>query len=223
MKTDEECRSKSQIEMSPSVLAITATVPLADKVAGKGISAFHRTLVHLSATENLESTLLILPATSKLKKPTKSELKKRAESPLDLPPLKADAEASRPLTTYNSSANFTLPRVIPQYFSSEAACINTTNSCMGNGNCVKKHGNQYTCNCTSTIVRDYGGGSVKTVQWGGNACQKKDISVPFLLFAVFGIFFTAVIAGAIGMLFNMGSQPLPSVIGAGVVGPRAQR
>lgn len=66
-------------------------------------------------------------------------------------------------------------------------------------------------------------GSTKSVQWGGNACQKKDISVQFILFAATGVFFTAIVAGAIGMLFNMGSQDLPSVIGAGVVGPRAQR
>lgn len=63
----------------------------------------------------------------------------------------------------------------------------------------------------------------KTVQWGGNACQKKDVSNEFILFAVVGVFFTAIVAGGIGMLFNMGSQDLPSVIGAGVVGPRAQR
>lgn len=61
------------------------------------------------------------------------------------------------------------------------------------------------------------------MQWGGNACQKKDVSMEFILFASFGVVFTAIIAGSIGMLFNMGSQELPSVIGAGVVGPRAQR
>lgn len=61
------------------------------------------------------------------------------------------------------------------------------------------------------------------MKWGGNACQKKDVSAEFILFAGFGLFFTAVVVGGIGMLYSMGSQELPSVIGAGVVGPRAQR
>lgn len=31
----------------------------------------------------------------------------------------------------------------------------------------------------------------------------------------------AVVAGGIGLLYNMGAEPLPSVIGAGVAGPKA--
>lgn len=72
-------------------------------------------------------------------------------------------------------------------------------------------------------MRTNSDGSTKSVRWGGNACQKKDVSSEFILFAGFGLFFTAVVVGGIGMLFSMGSQELPSVIGAGVVGPRAQR
>ena len=64
-------------------------------------------------------------------------------------------------------------------------------------------------------------GTKKTTQWGGFACQKKDVSVPFILFATFGVFMAAVIAGGIGLLYNMGAEPLPSVIGAGVAGPKA--
>lgn len=71
------------------------------------------------------------------------------------------------------------------------------------------------------MVRVNEDGTQKTVQWAGAACQKKDVSVPFLLFAGFGIVMAALIAGAIGMLYNMGSQELPSVIGAGVAGPKA--
>lgn len=88
---------------------------------------------------------------------------------------------------------------------------------------MKAHGNSYTCLCNSTIVRTNEDGSTKSVKWGGNACQKKDVSAEFVLFAGFGIFFTAVVVGGIIMLYSMGSQELPSVIGAGVVGPRAQR
>lgn len=211
------CLPQSEIESLPSLLAITATVPQASSLGGKGISSFHRTLVHLSATENIESTLLVLPTTSKLKKPKKSELKKRAERPLELPdPVPTTKDFT--ISATNSSSNHTLPKIIPQYFQSQSACENTTISCMGHGKCVQAHGNLYKCQCGKTTVRPD-----KTVQWGGNACQKKDVSFEFILFAVVGVFFTAIVAGGIGMLFNMGSQELPSVIGAGVVGPRAQR
>lgn len=211
------CLPQSDIESLPSLLAITATVPSASKLGGKGISTFHRTLVHLSATDNIESTLLVLPTTSKLTKPKKSELKKRVERPLDLPdPVSGSQDFS--ISASNTSSNHTLPKNIPQYFQSKSACESTTNSCMGHGNCVKAHGNLYKCQCGKTTVRPD-----KTVQWGGNACQKKDVSSEFILFAGFGIVFTAIVSGAIGMMFNMGSQELPSVIGAGVVGPRAQR
>lgn len=213
------CLPQSEIESLPAMLALTVTVPTADTVAGKGVSSFHRTLLHLAATENIESTLLILPLASKLKKSTKSELKKRIETPFELPPITADA----PFLASNKSSNTTLPKVIPQYFTSKESCDNTTNSCMGHGKCVKTHGNQYRCKCSSTVVRTNDDGTTKSVQWGGNACQKKDISSQFILFATFGIFFLTVVAGAIGMLFSMGSEKLPSVIGAGVVGPRAQR
>lgn len=203
------------------MLALTATVPTADTVGGKGISSFHRTLIHLAATENIESTLLVSPPAAKLKKAAKSELKKRVEIPFEEPPV--NTEPAYLVASNRTSSNFTLPRVVPQYFQSKDSCENTTNSCMGHGKCVKAHGNQYHCKCSSTIARTNDDGTTKSVQWGGNACQKKDISSEFILFAGFGIFFLTVIAGAIGMLYSMGSESLPSVIGAGVVGPRAQR
>ena len=72
-------------------------------------------------------------------------------------------------------------------------------------------------------MRKYEKGGIKRIAWGGSACEKKDISVPFLLFAGFGIFMSALVAGGIGMLYGMGAQELPSVIGAGVAGPRATK
>ena len=206
-------------------MAVISTVPVAETLAGKGVAAFHRTLLHLAATENIESTLLVLPNLEELKTVEKSELKRRLERPLDMP-LEESMHGVAPLKDSKkpkNSKNQTLPYNIPQFFTSKSACNNQTNSCSGHGKCVNARGDLYRCSCSATLVRDYGGGSNKTVQWGGNACQKKDISSQFLLFAGFGIFFTAVIAGVIGMMFDMGSQELPSVIGAGVVGPRAQR
>ena len=64
---------------------------------------------------------------------------------------------------------------------------------------------------------------VKTTQWGGPACQKKDVSVPFFLLAGFTIAILATVTWAVGLLFSVGQEKLPSVIGAGVAGPRAQK
>lgn len=71
--------------------------------------------------------------------------------------------------------------------------------------------------------QDADGKNIKSIQWGGAACEKKDISVPFFLFAGFGVAMMAVVVGSIGLLYGMGKEELPGVIGAGVTGPRAQR
>lgn len=209
---------------------IQSITPLPHQLSGQGISEFHRTLIHLAASDNVESTVLVLPVHSSLKKSSpksykKTELRKRAESPLDLPiaDIPSHSEATTFKSNKSSNATHPLPKVIPQYFTSLDACNNMTNSCSGHGYCKKVHRTNYMCSCNSTIVRTNKDGSTKSVKWGGNACQKKDVSAEFILFAGFGLFFTAVVVGGIGMLYSMGSQELPSVIGAGVVGPRAQR
>ena len=66
-------------------------------------------------------------------------------------------------------------------------------------------------------------GTIKTTQWGGPACQKKDISAAFWLLAGFSIVMMATVSWGVGLLFSIGQEDLPSVIGAGVAGPRAQR
>jgi hypothetical protein len=47
--------------------------------------------------------------------------------------------------------------------------------------------------------------------------------VEFVLFASFGVTMAALIMGVIGMMYSMGSQELPSVLGAGVVGTGARK
>lgn len=183
-----------------------------------------RILKHFSASDNVESTLLLLP--SKFPEPSKSHThhnKARSapsseEEPLDLP---SATPASDTPVTANAGKNFTLPSNIPACFTSKASCVNTTNSCSGHGTCYKAYAKCFKCRCGSTVVRENADGTKKTVQWGGAACQKKDISVPFILFAGFGVVMTALIAGVISMMYSMGSQELPSVIGAGVAGPKA--
>lgn len=56
----------------------------------------------------------------------------------------------------------------------------------------------------------------RTIHWGGAACQKKDISGPFWLIVGFTVVMIGLVSWAIGMLFSIGEEKLPGVIGAGV-------
>jgi Domain of unknown function (DUF3844) len=112
---------------------------------------------------------------------------------------------------------------LPTCFSSESSCTDATNNCSGHGSCAKKHVGCYACTCARTIVRYNDDGTTKTVQWGGTACEKKDISVEFWLFASFAVIITAFVAGVISMMYSMGAEELPSVLGAGVAGPRVTK
>lgn len=122
----------------------------------------------------------------------------------------------------------TIKGILPACFSSKDACESTTNGCSGRGSCYKKYTDKdnnnkacYTCKCTPQ-VRKNKDGSTKTTYYGGPACQKKDVVMPFWLFAGFGVFMASLISYGIGLLYTMGNEELPSVIGAGVSGPSAR-
>jgi hypothetical protein len=119
-------------------------------------------------------------------------------------------------------ALFVSSKSVPACFKSKDSCVNGTNDCSGkHGECRNKwaaaDGSDgkdvcYTCHCLAT--RNSTSGSV--THWGGATCQKKDVSVPFWLFAGFTLFMVGILALAIGLLFNVGEEKLPGVIGAGV-------
>lgn len=120
--------------------------------------------------------------------------------------------------------------IIPICHSSLRECQAATNNCSGHGTPYKKYSDPeskaaqacYACNCTATVQTNKDG-KTKTTKWGGPACQQKDVSVPFWLLAGFTIAMVATVSWAIGLLFSIGQEDLPSVIGAGVAGPRAQK
>lgn len=126
----------------------------------------------------------------------------------------------------NSALQSTLA---PVCHSSNSSCAESTNDCSGHGSCYLKYGsgvegttgNCYACQCKQSVVRN-SDGTTKTVQWGGPACQKRDISSPFFLVAGVSLLAIVLVGSAIGMIFSMGSQELPSVISAGVGGPKSQ-
>jgi hypothetical protein len=123
--------------------------------------------------------------------------------------------------------------ILPSCFATEDACFKKTHNCSSHGVCQQTRKGEsgkdakikdcWSCQCTPTkqhVGADHGMESrVKTTYWGGPACQKKDISMPFWLFVATGVTLAVLISGGIGLLYSVGSEELPSVIGAGVSGP----
>ncbi|KAI1436898.1 hypothetical protein GGR50DRAFT_179434 [Xylaria sp. CBS 124048] len=113
------------------------------------------------------------------------------------------------------------PATVPTCFASFNACETATNSCSGHGQCVDRWGKDATdnscffCHCAKTVDTD-SKGREQVFHWGGGMCQKRDISTPFWLFAGVSITLVGTIAFSIGLLFNVGEEKLPGVIGAGV-------
>lgn len=113
--------------------------------------------------------------------------------------------------------------IVPTCHASESSCLEATNNCSGHGSCYKSSkseseasaGGCYTCKCKDTVVKNQDG-SVQRVHWAGYACQKKDISSSFFLIASVSVIGTLAIGAAIVLLFNVGQNELPGVIGAGV-------
>lgn len=117
----------------------------------------------------------------------------------------------------------------PVCHASNSSCAEATNSCSGHGSCFLKYGsgnegatgNCYACRCQQTVERK-SDGTTKKIQWGGVACQKEDISSPFFLIAGVTILVIVLAGSAVSMLFSMGQEELPSVIGAGVGTAKSQ-
>nr|OQO15454.1 hypothetical protein B0A51_16794 [Rachicladosporium sp. CCFEE 5018] len=133
-----------------------------------------------------------------------------------------------PLQIFKSNNTQTRPLggILPACFSSLSACQTTTRNCTGHGSCSLKYtdkdagsglGACYSCACQASVVTT--DGKKKTTTWGGPACQKRDVSVEFWLIVLFTVGLIFVVGFAVGTVWEMGSEELPSVIGAGVSGP----
>lgn len=159
---------------------------------------------------------------------------KRSQQSKEAPLITESLPALEPhlMATSSPKSNNSTPLrgILPQCFPSKSECESMTRNCTGHGSCALKYTNKdarpaascYSCECTATVVTNKDGGK-KTTKWGGPACQKKDIVMPFWLLAGFSIIMVSLISWAIGMLLTMGNEELPSVIGAGVSGiPRSK-
>lgn len=137
-----------------------------------------------------------------------------------------------PVSTFQSNNTTPLRGILPACFTSQSACESATRNCTGHGQCNLKYHDAdslgprgetgldcWSCLCTKPTSA----AGKKTTIWGGPACQKKDVSVEFWLIALFTVGMIGLVSFAIGTIWEMGSQELPSVIGAGVSGPTARK
>ena len=220
--------SKTFVPLSPLTRALRSLVESCPATNGVSCSfaselpTLLAVLRDLADNRQIQSTLLITPDTRNLTG-SSDRLGRREESPLELPAFLPRPASENSQDTPAFPKN--LPTLLPTCFTSKASCMNTTNSCSSHGTCVKAVANAkcFQCKCHRTVVQINPDGSKKYWDWGGKACEKKDVSVPFFLFASFGVAMMALVVGGIGLLYGMGAQELPSVLGAGVAGPRAQK
>lgn len=188
---------------APALAAFIAAVGPASPEA-HAASALYSHILH-QLPSSIASTVLLLPQPP--------ALSKRTETPLSMPqPEPSSATPAKKL--FNP----------PLCHSSKESCEASTADCSGRGSCVKiaKAGPSacWSCKCTPTRSKTPNG--KKSTIWAGAACQKKDVSVPFNIFLGFGIVVVFVVIAAVNLMYSIGEEPLPSVLGAGVA-PAAKR
>lgn len=189
------------------------------------------------SSNNLEATLILLPESSRASKhsywttdaPTDLRRRFSDESPL------TDAKVDKVTVSPGSGAvdlGFT-PGAAAKgdkmnlgCFTSQNSCVTATSNCTGHGTCIDKfavpgqetrEGDKqcFVCSCLSTKKFPDKENS-KHVHWGGAYCQKIDVSSPFWLIATTTVVLVGLVTGCIAMLFSIGEEKLPGVIGAGV-------
>ncbi|KAJ5663752.1 hypothetical protein N7507_004483 [Penicillium longicatenatum] len=192
----------------------------------KPLESVFQHLTKLSSADNWDVTVVLL-ASSAHDSEARKNIVQRGENSWAEPFSSASEAQNDPQM---SSRDLSLhSNLAPVCHASNSSCSEATNNCSGHGYCYLKYtsggeattSNCYACRCQQTVVRKKDG-TIQKVQWGGPACQKKDISSPFFLIAGVSVFAIIMVSSVVGMLFSMGQQELPSVIGAGVGGSKVQ-
>lgn len=170
-----------------------------------------------------------IPLESSLKRRQYGEFDDYSSSSIGSATYTSSSSSSQSSSTSAASTRPSAPSgILPARYSSQDRCENVTNYCSGHGSCKLRHnykvGNSmtqfYQCVCEEEVRTV--DGSTRTTVWGGPACQKRDISVEFWLLGGFTIVFVALISWGLMMLYAMGQEELPSVIGSGVSAPKSK-
>ncbi|QPG95038.1 hypothetical protein C2857_007533 [Epichloe festucae Fl1] len=179
-------------------------------------------LVQLAKSGDLETTIIALPSTrsSSQWSEEQQELRRRqAEqvmSAIDKP--KAEPQTTSPSTP--EPVIFAPSGRIASCYDTESACNEATRNCTGHGACKDKYASGdgaktaascFACHCQATRNKN-----TSLTHWGGSSCAKQDVSVPFWLFAGFTLAMVGILSMSVGLLYSVGEEKLPGVIGAGV-------
>ncbi|KAI0688199.1 hypothetical protein BC835DRAFT_1308903 [Cytidiella melzeri] len=105
-------------------------------------------------------------------------------------------------------------------FESVDVCGNATESCSGHGECLAATKAGRTCFvCACAASRNDQG---QKEEWAGTACERKDISGPFVLLGGTTVVLILLVGGSIALLSAVGSAALPSTLTGGVVGTKRE-
>ncbi|KAH9920152.1 uncharacterized protein B0H18DRAFT_881328 [Fomitopsis serialis] len=169
------------------------------KLAAETIRGF---LSSVTEKRDLKLAVVTLPSTVSQAKRQVSSALQPPQTPFP-PPKPGPAEPIDAIATCYSTAE---------------TCGNSTSSCSGHGQCVQasKQGRTcYVCACSAT--KDTKG---QTEDWAGSACERKDVSGPFVLLSGTVIALILLVGGSVALLTAIGEQELPSTLTGGVVPTR---
>jgi len=204
------------------------------------VAAIKSTILPTTTLGMSSVVVVLIPGTSNSKStygvydmPGATIKRRQFEEPISYTSDSAQDKSER-VSLAASNSSKPIVGVPPACYSTLDACNERTNKCSGHGKCYKKRSDPqgknacYACGCSVTNQTfKYGTGDNKRtgqrlIYWGGAACQKEDVSGPFWLLAIFTIVGVGLITWAIALMYSVGEEKLPGVIGAGVSSNRAR-
>ncbi|PSR83401.1 hypothetical protein BD289DRAFT_506612 [Coniella lustricola] len=195
------------------------------------------TRLRAEVTSNaLEAVFVLLPESSRSPEHgywttnPPSELRRRDETPISDTNSKSVivAEAQgEDLSALPFVAQLDTTKLNSGCFTSYNSCVSATNNCTGHGTCLDRYamgtsGGQsgdkqcFICYCGTTSKHPDQEDDFQHTHWGGTYCQKIDVSSQFWLLVGTTVILIGLVGGSIALLFNVGEEKLPGVIGAGV-------
>lgn len=153
---------------------------------------------------------VVLPKQEDALVPRSVDLLSPFRSSLSLTPFMTTRDVSSTLAKNDTSKAPIESNFIGKCFSSEKDLNKATLNCSSHGKAIQssKGGKKcYRCKCQQT--KGKGGNNIA---WAGAACQKQDISKPFVLLLSTTVGLALVILGSVYYLFYEGEQELPSVL-----------
>ncbi|KAI0709604.1 hypothetical protein C8T65DRAFT_575702 [Cerioporus squamosus] len=159
--------------------------------------ALREMLKGLSARSDIKLAIVTVPSVHHHGHKHHDKRQQPPQSPLP-PPLPRPAEPIDSISTCYTSAD---------------ACGNATSACSGHGECVSASKAGKTCFvCACSATTDLKG---RKEHWAGRACERKDVSGPFVLLAGTTVTLLLLVGGSVALLSAVGSAELPQILTGG--------